>query len=77
MVGSIDQFTLLFSSLSAKMALFHSVCEQARSVKPNCKIIGVDSDQSCRGAKQIDSFLIIPPIQDLDQESLLQFCKEN
>ena len=77
MVGSINQFTLLFSSLSAKIALFHSVCEQARTVIPDCEIIGVDSDQSCRGAKQIDSFLIMPPIQDLDQESLLQFCRKN
>ena len=77
MVGSINQFTVLFSSLSAKIALYDSVCEQARTVIPDCEIIGADSDQSCRGAKQIDSFLIMPPIQDLDQESLLQFCKEN
>ena len=77
MVRSFDQFTLLFSSLSAKIALYQATCEQARLVNPNYKTIGADSDPACIGAKEIDSFVKMPPIQEFNQENLLHFCKEN
>ncbi|MEJ6523813.1 MAG: ATP-grasp domain-containing protein [Opitutales bacterium] len=77
MVEAFKGFTLLFSSLSAKIALFQSVANQAQLIDPNCKIVGADSDIHCIGAKQIEHFVEMPYIKDLNQDILLKFCKEN
>jgi carbamoyl-phosphate synthase large subunit len=76
MVESFKEFTLLFSSLSAKIALFQSVANQTQLIVPNCRIVGADSDIHCIGAKQIEHFAYMPFIKDLNQDILLEFCKE-
>jgi len=76
MVESFKEFTLLFSSLSAKIALFQSVANQTQLIVPNCRIVGADSDIHCIGAKQIEHFAYMPFIKDLNQDVLLEFCKE-
>jgi carbamoyl-phosphate synthase large subunit len=76
-VEAFKEFTLLFSSLSAKIALFQSVAYQTQSIVPNCRIIGADSDIHCIGSKQIEYFAHMPDIKDLNQDILIEFCKVN
>lgn len=74
---SFKEFTLLLSSLSAKIALFQSVHEQALLVTKNCRVLGADSDASCPGSKQVKNFVLMPEIKNFKRETLLKFCKEN
>lgn len=72
-----NNFTVLFTSLSAKLALFHSVEKQVKNSFPNLNVIGVDSNPKCVAAKKISNFKYIPPIRTLGEGGLLEFCKNN
>ncbi|MDA8775790.1 ATP-grasp domain-containing protein [Opitutales bacterium] len=39
--------------------------------------MGADSDKSCIGSEKVQQFSTIPPIDELNRESLLHFCKKN
>ncbi len=77
MVDQVDHFNILFSSLSAKVALYKSVKEEAETISSNINVLGVDSDESCIGSKIVQNFATIPAIGELNRESLLHFCKKH
>ena len=72
-----DNFFLLFSSFSSKLALFRSVTEQAQLVSSHFTVLGADSDENCLGAKQTENFITIPLIRDLSREDVLEYCQKN
>ena len=39
--------------------------------------MGADSNKSCIGSEKVQQFTTIPPIDELNRESLLYFCKKN
>ena len=76
MVELNSSFSVLFTSLSAKLALFHSIEKQVCLVSPKIRLIGADSDSSCVGASKINSFQVLPLLKSLSREDLLQFCRK-
>ncbi len=77
MVDQAAHFNVLFSSLSAKIALYESVRNEVATISPSIGLLGADSDKSCIGSKKVENFTAIPPIDELNKESLLHFCKKN
>lgn len=77
MVDSSNNFFLLFSSLSSKLALFRSATEQANLVSPKLTVLGGDSDETCLGAQETKRFIKMPLIRDFDKRSVLNYCKTN
>ena len=77
MVEHQDKFTILFSSLSAKLALLRSVISEVKSVSNDFDVIAADSNTDCYGADKVENFIKMPPIHDLSPSSLIKFCKEN
>ena len=77
MVEKADHFNVLFSSLSAKVALYESVKIEVATISSNINVLGVDSDESCIGSKKIQYFAKIPIIEKLNRVSLLNFCKKH
>ena len=72
-----DNFFLLFSSFSSKLALFRSVTEQAQLVSPEFTVLGADSDESCMGAQKTEKFIKMPLIRDLSRQGVIDYCKKN
>ena len=77
MVDSTHHFNILFSSLSAKIALFESVRKEVESISSKIKVLGADSNSSCHGSQKIKHFVRMPPISELNQESLFNFCQKH
>ena len=77
MVDQVAHFNVLFSSLSAKIALYESVKNEVATISPSIGLLGADSDKSCIGSRKVENFTNIPPIDKLNRESLLHFCKKN
>ena len=76
MVELSSSFSVLFTSLSAKLALFHSIEKQVCLVSSKLRLIGADSDSSCVGASKINSFQVLPLLKSLSREDLLKFCRK-
>ena len=77
MVDQVPHFNVLFSSLSAKIALYNSVKNEIATISPGIGLLGADSDKSCIGSKKVQDFTTIPPIDELKKESLLHYCQKN
>ena len=77
MVDQVPHFNVLFSSLSAKIALYDSVKNEIATISPGIVLLGADSDKSCIGSKKVRDFTTIPPIDELKKESLLHYCQKN
>ena len=77
MVDQVPHFNVLFSSLSAKIALYDSVKNEIATISSGINLLGADSDKSCVGSKKVQDFTTIPPIHELKKESLLHYCREN
>jgi len=67
--------TLLLTSLSAKKALFEAVRGNALRFNPKARLIGADSNPKCQAASNVDEFLHMSRIQDLDAEKFFEFTK--
>ena len=68
--------TLLFSSLSAKIALYEEVLKSARRHHDEAKVIGADCNADCPARKRVQSFSLIPAIEDMDEAFLLDYCSK-
>ena len=68
--------TLLFSSLSAKIALYEGVLESAKRYHEQAKLIGADCDPNCPAASKVETFSPIRALADMDEEFLLEYCKK-
>ena len=76
MTGNAHPPTLLFSSLSAKVALYEGVLKSAKKYHEQATLIGADCDPDCPGASIVEVFSPIRPLADMDEGSLLEYCKE-
>jgi carbamoyl-phosphate synthase large subunit len=62
---------ILMTSLSSKIALYDSVLRQAKMFNPNASVIAVDSNPNCPGADYVKYFRILPRLDILSAEELL------
>ncbi|MBN37411.1 MAG: hypothetical protein CMI29_03005 [Opitutae bacterium] len=67
---------VLFSSLSAKISLYEKVLQSARKFDERARVIGVDCDPDCRAASRVEEFARIPPLEEMDTETLTSYCQE-
>lgn len=63
---------ILMPSLSSKIALYDSILRQAKMFNPNASVIGADSNPNCLGAYYVKYFKILPEIDILSTEDLLE-----
>ena len=63
------------TSLSSKIALYDSVLSQAKIFSPNASVIGVDSNPNCPGADYVKNFRILPKLDNLSTEELLNMLE--
>ena len=63
---------ILMPSLSSKIALYDSILRQAKMFNPNASVIGADSNPNCPGADYVKYFKILPEIDILSTEDLLE-----
>jgi carbamoyl-phosphate synthase large subunit len=66
---------ILFSSLSAKLALYNEVARDAKSFCNEAKVTACDSDPNCVASREVEHFIPLPKIVDLTDEKLIEFCK--
>jgi carbamoyl-phosphate synthase large subunit len=66
---------ILFSSLSAKLALYREVTRDARHFHRDAKVIACDSDPNCAASREVDHFIPLPKISDLSDEKLIEIFK--
>ncbi len=66
---------ILFSSLSAKLALYREVARDAQHFHRDAKVIACDSDPNCAASREVDHFIPLPKISDLSDEKLIEICK--
>ena len=74
--GSIK---VLFSSLSAKIALFHQVKKGIKRINQTAMLIGADSDPNCDGAKKLgkEYFLQMKRLSNYKSHELVDFLFSN
>ena len=68
---------ILFSSLSAKLALYREVARDARHFCSDAKVVACDSDPNCAASREVDHFIPLPKISELTDEKLIEICKLN
>ncbi len=68
---------LLFTSLSAKLALYKAVREQAKLYDSRSKVIGADSNPGCQAAGKTELFLKTPPTDRWNLSDLIGFCRKH
>ena len=66
---------ILFSSLSAKLALYREVARDAQNFHRDAKVIACDSDPNCAASRDVDHFIPLPQISDLSDEKLIEICR--
>ena len=66
---------ILFSSLSAKLALYHEVARDAQHFHRDAKVIACDSDPNCAASRDVEFFIPLPKISELTDEDLIEICK--
>ena len=66
---------ILFSSLSAKLALYREVARDAQSFCNDAKVTACDSDPNCAASREVDHFIPLPKISELTDEKLIEICK--
>jgi carbamoyl-phosphate synthase large subunit len=66
---------ILFSSLSAKLALYREVARDARHFHKDAKVIACDSDPNCAASRDVEYFIPLPKISELTDEELIEICK--
>jgi carbamoyl-phosphate synthase large subunit len=66
---------IIFSSLSAKLALYREVARDARHFHRDAKVIACDSDPNCAASRDVDYFITLPKISDLSDGKLIEICK--
>ena len=66
---------ILFSSLSAKLALYREVARDARHFHRDAKVIACDSDPNCSASREVIYFIPFPKIPELPDEKLIEICK--
>ena len=76
MTGTISP-RILFTSLSAKSALYEEVLGNARSYAPNAFVIGCDCDPYCLASNKVEKFIEVPRLGLLSDTELLDICQRN
>jgi len=66
---------ILFSSLSAKLALYREVATDAQHFHRDAKVIACDSDPNCSASREVDYFIPFPKIPEPSDEKLIEICK--
>ena len=66
---------ILFSSLSAKLALYREVARDAQHFHRDAKVIACDSDPNCAASRDVEYFIPLPKISELTDEDLIEICK--
>ena len=68
---------ILFSSLSAKQALYHSVLSDAKIFDQHATVLASDCDLACSASSKVDEFVYLPELSRLSNLDLASFCKQN
>jgi len=76
MTRNVHPPTLLFSSLSAKVALYEGVLESAKRYHEQATLIGADCDPNCPAASIVEAFSPIRTLADMDEGLLLEYCRK-
>lgn len=65
---------LLFSSLSAKTALYRAVLADARRHHPEARVIGGDCDDDAPARPDVEEFLLLPRLDETTPEAFAELC---
>lgn len=76
MTRNVHPPTLLFSSLSAKVALYEEVLKSAKRYHKQAKLVGADCDPNCPAASKVETFSPIHALDDMDENLLLDYCEK-
>lgn len=66
---------VLVTSISRKVPLLAAVKKALYFFGPKSRLIGTDTNPKCIGRYFIDEFLELPPLDSLNQKTLLEICK--
>ncbi len=67
---------LLFSSLSAKTALYRAVLADARRFHPQARVIGGDCDADAPARPHVEEFLLLPRLDKTTPETFSRLCAD-
>ena len=76
MTRNVHPPTLLFSSLSAKLALYEEVLRSAKRYHEQAKLVGADCDPNCPASSKVEAFSPIHALDDMDESLLLDYCEK-
>ena len=68
-------FNVLITSLSNKVPLIREVRKAHKKIDSDGRIFGADCNSACIGRYFVDDFWEMPPINGLDPEEIVSFCK--
>ena len=68
---------LLFSSLSAKTALYRAVLSDARRFHPQARVIGADCDAAAPARHHVEEFLLLPRLDEVSPEAFAALCADH
>ena len=68
---------VLITSISGKVPLIKAVKKAVRKCHKKGKVIGGDCSDNIVGRYFVDGFWLMPPIEQLNIESLINYCKQN
>lgn len=73
--SSETDFSILVTSISAKVPLLNLVREASLKLGNRGKIIGADTNPDCIGANFVDEFWKMPSLAELSINELIDFCQ--
>ena len=77
MMGSRRAPRILFSSLSAKLALYQWVAKEAKAFHPDSSVLATDCFPYCSASSKVEEFIAMPPLVELSDSDLINFCLKN
>jgi len=77
-VGSNEKYNNVFiTSISKKAPLIQAVIRAVQKINPTIKVFGGDVDASCIGKHIVNEFWLMPRLEDLTKDILIEFCNKN
>ena len=64
---------IILTSLSAKISLYNQVLKSARLFDGRSLLIGIDCDENCQAAPNVESFSHSRPINEMEDDSMIEY----
>lgn len=70
------QIRVLVTSISRKVPLLVAVKKSLEFFGSKSRLVGTDTNPECIGRYFVDEFLDLPPLDSIDQKTLLEICQD-